>query len=238
MPGTVHVLGGKPGTEPAPGLLSTGRHTVCRFTWSRAPSYVHLQYLHCFYQVGEELGICGLVKKGQEETKTDQTTEAPFIKCETGGQPKDLESVKTKNYEPEESTKTLKATKEDHKNPINGAPSMETIKADVKVGLSFTEMVSPQSRKFPCTKCKIQFPNMATLKRHPCNKSEKCFECDQCPFKFQLESLLQQHTEAKHMGRPEPPQPKRRKQRSDAFVFQGPPVAPDRRAFNKHHQSQ
>ena len=188
--------------------------------------------------MGEELGICGLVKKGQAKTNTDQTIKAPLIKRETGGQPKLLESVKAQTDESEESAKTLKPTKKDYNNPINVDPSMDTMKSDVKVGLSFTEMVSPQSRKFPCTKCKIQFPNMATLKRHPCNKNEQCFECDQCPFKFQLESLLQQHIEAKHMGRPEPPQPKRRKQRSDAFVFQGPPVAPDRRAFNKHNQSQ
>ena len=32
VPDTVHVLGGKPGTEPVPGLLSAG--TVCIFTWS------------------------------------------------------------------------------------------------------------------------------------------------------------------------------------------------------------
>ena len=140
-----------------------------------------------------------------------------MIKCETGRLQNDLNMVKP--------------LKEDHINPTDvinpKMPPAKTNREDIKVPLSFTELVSPQSRKFPCNKCNIQYPNIATLRRHPCNQNEKCFECELCPFKFQLEVLLQQHIEAKHMGRPEPQQPKRRKQYSA-------PMGPDPRAFNKH----
>ena len=179
-------------------------------------------------QVGEELGVCGLVKQGKEQTKTDQENEAKLIKCETGRQQDNMNMVTPLIVQHQQQ---VDATKENHVNPTDVMnpenPPAKTNIEDIKVPLSFTELVSPQSRKYPCNKCNIQFPNIATLRRHPCNQNEKCFECDLCPFKFQLEILLQQHIEAKHMGRPEPKQPKRRKQYSA-------PTGPDRRAFNKH----
>ena len=41
--------------------------------------------------MGEELGICGLVKQGQKQTKTDQANEEKVVKCETGGTNEEFE---------------------------------------------------------------------------------------------------------------------------------------------------
>ena len=201
-------------------------------------SQVQSQQLESFLQLGEELAILGLITRGEEKIRKDLGNKGDKIKSEQENRVLTPESV-----QPGENSKTaLKLPKQEQMAPTY-VKELETlprnlqnipITADAIVPLSFTDLISPLSRKYHCDKCNLLLPNKATLKRHPCNKNEQFFKCDLCPFTFQLDILLKQHIEAKHTGRPEPPQPKRRNRRSP---LEGTAALVDQRVGNNPPQT-
>ena len=96
----------------------------------------------------------------------------------------------------------------------------QDVSANMTAPLSFLDLVAPQKRH-PCDKCDLHFSNLDNLKKHYCSIIKALFECHECHVKFQLESLLLQHIEAKHSGKPERII-KQRKKRSDERKFHGP----------------
>ena len=193
---------------------------------------VQSQHLESFLQLGEELAILGLINRGEEKIKKDLENKGEKIKSEQENGALTPECV-----QPGENTKiALKQEKmaSTHHETLPRKLQTIPIAADAIVPLSFTDLTSPLSRKYHCDKCNLQLPNIATLKRHPCNKNEQFFKCDLCPFTFQLDILLKQHIEAKHTGRPEPPQPKRRNRRSP---LEGTAALVDQRVGNSLTQT-
>ena len=192
-----------------PGILLQARELRCLVQYMyMGESQVQSQQLDTFLQVGEELGICGLIKRGKDDLELDylgQNTQS--------GQAENHDNKELVNANIKLEQNVPDNTKEDDTQKLHYAPGKP------EAPLSFLDLVAPQKRQL-CVKCDAQFSNMENLKKHNCNNIKATFECQTCKHKFQLESLLNQHIEAKHSGKPERII-KRRKKRSDEHKFQG-----------------
>ena len=178
-------------------------------------SKVQEQHLDTFLEVGEELGICGLVRRRKEEADLRIKQE---ISC----------LAKFRNSE----TKTVNKAGfiEQQENAID----LEILNSDMGkeqiTPMSFEEMAQPTPIQSPrqvqvqCEKCRMKYQNSNKMRGHICkallHQEATYFKCKLCSLTVQQASLLQEHIEAKHSGKPEVFK-KERKRRCDANVFLG-----------------
>ena len=193
-------------------------------------SQVQRHHLDSFLQVGQELGISGLVMRNREQKKNSVEQEAnsqvDVLKTQNHATVEMKVENDVSNHVAHFEQDTLKEdfdVKQANPSKIKhslGSYFKETNsdeKPNQTLPLSFAELVKPREVN-QCNQCKETFQKSVRLQNHIC-KALALFECTMCTLKVQRESLLKEHIEARHKGNTDLFR-KQRKRRSDAFVFQ------------------
>ena len=175
-------------------------------------SKVDQQHLDTFLEVGEELGICGLVGRRREEA--DLSLKQEISSLSNRRIPETNAGNNAGFIEQQEKATDL----EIHMGKEQITP------------LSFEDMVHPKPTQSPehvqvqCEKCRMKYQNFSKMRGHMCkallHQDATYFKCKLCPLTVQHADLLQEHINAKHSGKPEVFK-KERKRRCDANVFLG-----------------